>query len=194
MKIMARDQGLDSFPANACEVKILAASDRLVRARSLQRFPTISRHFPRFPGISQVPPPLASSAPDVQQSSGRASSAAEPEPHENRTATPCFTLNDPHLGGGGTSLPFSPCGEAKWVRGPSGQGASRAEEKGARRSTCQIASFTPRVRKHEIRLSRNMALTQAALEQRPYHLLGFLGHETRNTNHGLFSRASAVGW
>ena len=31
------------------------------------------------------------------------------------------------------SLHFSPRGEAKWVRGPSGLGASRAEEKGASR-------------------------------------------------------------
>ncbi len=33
----------------------------------------------------------------------------------------------------GASLHVSPRGEAKWVRGPSGLGASRAEEKGARR-------------------------------------------------------------
>ena len=33
----------------------------------------------------------------------------------------------------GASLHVSPCGEAKWVRGPSGRGASRAEEKGASR-------------------------------------------------------------
>ena len=33
----------------------------------------------------------------------------------------------------GTVLHFSPRGEAKWVRGPSGLGASRAEEKGASR-------------------------------------------------------------
>ena len=88
---------------------------------------------------------------------------------------------------------FSPHGEAKCVRGPSGRGASRAEEKVARSRTCQIASFTPRVRKHEIRLSRNMALTQASLEQRPYYLLGFLGHETRDTKHeslAVVSRAS----
>ena len=32
-----------------------------------------------------------------------------------------------------TSLHFSPRGEAKWVRGPSGRDASRAEEKGASR-------------------------------------------------------------
>ena len=31
------------------------------------------------------------------------------------------------------NLLFSPCGEAKCVRGPSGLGASRAEEKGASR-------------------------------------------------------------
>ena len=46
------------------------------------------------------------------------------------------------------SLHFSPRGEAKCVRGPSGRGESRAEEKGARRRTCRIASFTPRVKKH----------------------------------------------
>ena len=33
----------------------------------------------------------------------------------------------------GLNLHFSPRGEAKWVRGPSGRGASRAEEKGASR-------------------------------------------------------------
>ena len=150
MKIMARDQGLDSFPASACEVKILAASDRLVRARSLQGFPTISRHFPRFPGISQVPPPLASSAPDAQQSSGRASSEVEPEPREHRTAAPRFTLNDSHLGAGGTSLPFSPCGEGKCVRGLSGRGASRAEEKGARNMAFKVFHES-RNTKHESR-------------------------------------------
>ena len=53
-------------------------------------------------------------------------------------ATPCKRL----------SLHFSPRGEAKCVSGPSGRGASRAEEKGARRRTCRIASFTPRVKKH----------------------------------------------
>ncbi len=57
MKIMARDQGLDAFPASACEAKILPASERLVRASSLQRFPTLSRHFPRFPTISRPPSP-----------------------------------------------------------------------------------------------------------------------------------------
>ena len=44
------------------------------------------------------------------------------------------------------NLHFSPRGEAKCVRGPSGRGASRAEEKGARRRTYQIASFIPRSR------------------------------------------------
>ena len=91
MKIMARDQGLDSFPASACEVKILAASDRLVRARSLQGFPAISHDFPAFPRY----PPHASSAPDAKQSSGRASSVAEPD---------VSRLYDPHLDGGGASL------------------------------------------------------------------------------------------
>ena len=36
------------------------------------------------------------------------------------------------------NLPFSPRGEAKWVRGPSGRGASRAEEKGARNMACKV--------------------------------------------------------
>ena len=48
----------------------------------------------------------------------------------------------------GADLHVSPRGEVKCVRGPPGRGASRAEEKGARRRTCQIASFTPRVTKH----------------------------------------------
>ena len=55
-----------------------------------------------------------------------------------------------------SGLHFSPRGEAKWVRGPSG--------KGARRRTCQIASFTPRVTKHGF----------------------YVFHESRDTNHGFF--------
>ena len=130
-------------------------------------------------------------------------------------------LVDPPGGGGKMSLPFSPSDEVMCIRGPSGQGASRAEEKGARNmvfrglprdtkhesrpvkfftnhyplTTAFLASFTPRVKKNEIRLSRNSALTQAALEQRPYHLLGFLGHESRDTKHESrllgFSRITA---
>ena len=95
------------------------------------------------------------------------------------------------------------------MRKPSGRGASRAEEKGARNMAFRglsrdtkhesrpVRFFTnhyplpfspplplgPRKTKHEISFPRNMVLTQAALEQRPYHLLGFLGHESRITKH-----------
>ncbi len=40
-------------------------------------------------------------------------------------------------------LHVSPRGEVKWVRGPSGSGASRAEEKGACRCSGRIASLRP---------------------------------------------------
>ena len=73
-------------------------------------------------------------------------------------------------------LHISPRGEAKWVRGPSGLGSSRAEEKGASRLACATGS---------VRF--------------------FTNHETRDTNHGflpcalLFLAASvllnpAVAW
>ena len=73
------------------------------------------------------------------------------------------------------SLHFSPRGEAKWVRGPSGRGASRAEKKGARNMACKVF--------HE---SRNKAFTvhrpsdiSSGANQAPAH--GF--HETRDTKH-----------
>ncbi len=48
--------------------------------------------------------------------------------------SPLFTIVHPKILFG-ASLHVSPRGEAKWVRGPSGLGASRAEEKGASRLT-----------------------------------------------------------
>ena len=81
------------------------------------------------------------------------------------------TTNSLHPDALSSSLHFSPRGETKCVRGPSGRGASRAEEKGARNKAFKVF--------HE---SRNTAF------------MFFTNHETRNTNHGLFSRASTVGW
>ena len=49
-----------------------------------------------------------------------------------------------------STLHVSPRGEAKWVRGPSGRGASRAEEKSAR-STAFKVFHESRVTKHESR-------------------------------------------
>ncbi len=46
--------------------------------------------------------------------------------------SPLFAIVHPKILSG-ASLHVSPRGEAKWVRGPSGLGASRAEEEGARR-------------------------------------------------------------
>ena len=61
------------------------------------------------------------------------------------------------------SLHFSPRGEAKWVRGPSGLGASRAEEKGARRKPARIPRFS-RITRHETRLFfRNTAFPVARM-------------------------------
>ena len=56
MKIMARDQGLDSFPASACAVKSLPLQIVL-----FGRVPC--KDFPPFPGISQVTPPPAHQVP-----------------------------------------------------------------------------------------------------------------------------------
>ena len=79
-------------------------------------------------------------APVIADVKSSGSSGVDTDPDVSR-------LVDPLGGGGKTSLHFSPCGEAKCVRGPSGRGASQAEEKGTRRCTCQIVSFTPRSRK-----------------------------------------------
>ena len=52
MKIMARDQGLDSFPASACEVKSLPLPIVLfgcVPCKDFPPFPGISHDFPAFP-------------------------------------------------------------------------------------------------------------------------------------------------
>ena len=80
----------------------------------------------------------------------------------------------------------SPSGEAKCVRGPSGQGASQAEEKGVSRPT-------PRVKKHETRplpVHQPSDISSGA-NQAPS--MGF--HETRDTRHetrlSRFSRITA---
>ena len=88
-----------------------------------------------------------------------------------------------------TSLPFSPRGEAKWVRGPSGRGARRLARAGvleqyvehgkqAQRSHGgRMACFGPRV-------VRNAG-------SRPPPKV-FTNHETRNTNHGFFTSRPRV--
>ena len=76
----------------------------------------------------------------------------------DQTIRCCFFVPHEREGIGSCSLHFSPRGEAKWVRGPSGLGASRVEEKGA----------------------RNTAFDQArGASQRKFR--GF--HETRDTRH-----------
>ena len=113
------------------------------------RFPTISRHFPRFPG-----PPRGPQI-ECQRTVIRSRSASEKNSAENALAHPaglagCFEsfgslarapgqsllacgIEMKERCGKIPSLHFSPRGDAKWVRGPSGLGASRAEEKGASR-------------------------------------------------------------
>ncbi len=91
-----------------------------------------------------------------------------------------------------SSLHFSPRGEAKCVRGPSGLGANRAEGKGVCRCTCQIASSTPRVTKHGI--SGSLAVRHFFWGE-PGPLPWFsriTRHETRIT--AFLSCASTVGW
>ena len=65
MKIMTRDQGLDSFPASACEVKSLPLQIVLfgcVPCEDFPLFPGISHDFPAFPS----PPPPALQAPRMR--------------------------------------------------------------------------------------------------------------------------------
>ena len=93
------------------------------------------------------------------------------------TGKPLLTLDSPananlmQMGARALSLHFSPRGEAKCVRGPSGLGASRAEEKGARRGCFTVH------RPSDISSGANQALC-----------LRF----SRNT--AFFSCASTVGW
>ena len=68
------------------------------------------------------------------------------------------------------------------MRGPSGLGASRAEEKGASRlARAGVLYGSPAI--------SHFFWSKPG----PLPML-FTNHETRNTNHGLFPRASAVGW
>ena len=79
------------------------------------------------------------------------------------------------------NLHFSPRGEAKCVRGPPGRSASRAEEKGARRRSSHIASFTPRFTRHEarpLRFTGHQTLLSGANRATPKV---FTNHETRIT-------------
>ena len=102
---------------------------------------------------------------------------------DRRLEPPCWRKSDLH---------FSPRGETKWVRGPSGRGASRAEEKGACRRSGLIASFGPRLAKHATQPFRFTGRQRFLLEQTKPPPMGF--HESRDTKHGLLSRASAVVW
>ena len=89
------------------------------------------------------------------------------------------------------SLHFSPRGEAKCVRGPSGRRVSRAEEKGALRRKDLIAPFGPRVTKHGLSGSsavRHFFWSEPVL--RPW-FSRITRHETRIT--AFSSCASAVG-
>ena len=81
------------------------------------------------------------------------------------------------------SLHFSPRGEAKWVRGPSGRGASRAEPR-------NIGFFT----NHETKPLRFTGVRHFFWSEpgpRPW-FSRITSHETRIT--AFFSRASTVGW
>ena len=73
-----------------------------------------------------------------------------------------------------SNLHFSPRGEAKCVRGPSGRGARRLARAGVLYGSPAISHFF-------------------WSKPGPLPML-FTNHETRNTNHGLFPRASTVGW
>ena len=78
-------------------------------------------------------------------------------------------------------LHVSPRGEAKCVRGTSGLGASRAEEKGARRRSGRIASFALRITK--CGPSGSLAVRHFFWSEpspRPWF--------SRDTNHGLLSK------
>ena len=91
-------------------------------------FPTISRHFPALFG-PPTPQPIKG-PPAVHRSgwaAGRAPFVGNP--------TKMHKIPDPtgKCAKHSVGLRVSPRGEAKWVRGPSGLGASRAEEKGASR-------------------------------------------------------------
>ena len=113
--------------------------------------PAISHDFPRFPGISHdFPAPPRGVQIECQRTVIRSRSASEKNSAENPLAHPaglagCFesfgslaghrdraSLVAELRGGCGKipSLHFSPRGEAKCVRGPSGRGASRLARAG----------------------------------------------------------------
>ena len=102
------------------------------------RFPTISRHFPRFPGPPHPPGKgsarrsVAALLRVVARHGAAVARHGRPPSPAPATRPFLFTRRQIFLLER-TSLHFSPRGEAKCVRGPSGLGASRAEEKGASR-------------------------------------------------------------
>ncbi len=87
------------------------------------------------------------------------------------------------------SLLFSPHGEAKWVRGPSGLGASRAEEKGARRlagAGVLDRTLSTASKRNEIMAVISCASTVGWWEMQAIATASraqrvFTKHETRNT-------------
>ena len=87
------------------------------------------------------------------------------------------------------SLLFSPRGEAKWVRGPSGLGASRAEEKGASRLAC--AGVLEQYVEHGKQAQRSPGARIACFGRRVLRHAGYgnptprptVFHETRDTKH-----------
>ena len=134
--------------------------------------PTISHDFPAFPAIIRPPSPQSRCPRAVRRRSRRLRAASAAVDAKGRTApdstakTPLicvgscpFVVNEPMLRKGrvrycfdpkNDSLHVSPRGEAKWVRGSSGRGASRAEEKGARNMAFEGLS---RITRHETRIT-----------------------------------------
>ena len=102
--------------------------------------PTISRDFPRFPGISRPPHPPIKCPCAVRRSSRRPPGCLRTgeSPLSHAEKEECFELRCPASACGAVldqrynlaSLHFSPRGEAKCVRGPSGRGASRLARAG----------------------------------------------------------------
>ncbi len=85
----------------------------------------------------------------------------------------------------GASLHVSPRGEAKWVRGPSGLGASRAEEKGA--SRLARAGVLEQYIEHGKQAQRSPGGHTACFDRRVVRHAGLASshgfHESRDTKH-----------
>ncbi len=172
MKIMVREMSLIrglGAPAKEMSFRHHLA---LFKDHSCPPLPTIARHCPPLPAKKMLQARVASQYGRGSRGPGRVPRAAPRQP--GCTVEP--TNHGPR--------PFLP------------RGASQAEEKGAsrlaRRRTCQITSFTPRVTKHG--LSGSSAVRRFFWSEPGPPLMVFTNHETRNTNHGLSSRASTVGW